>query len=205
MLSLRRWRYLYFGGVLIIMVATGAFIIVSQADSQPTLPTNTAAPYVQPQAPLAIVSPGLPVRLKVPTIKVDAPVEYMGLTKQGDMDIPSSPDNAGWYRSGPRPGEIGSAVIDGHFGYKNRIPAIFDNLHKLLPGDIIYVDDDKGETHTFVVRESKVFNPGDDATEVFRSSDGKAHLNLITCQGVWNSAQKEYSKRLVVFADKKTD
>jgi len=34
------------------------------------------------------------------------------------------------------------------------------------------------------------------------SSDAKAHLNLITCEGVWDKVSKSYSKRLVVFTDR---
>ncbi|PIZ82226.1 MAG: class F sortase, partial [Parcubacteria group bacterium CG_4_10_14_0_2_um_filter_41_6] len=41
-----------------------------------------------------------------------------------------------------------------------------------------------------------------DVPEVFNSSDGKAHLNLITCTGVWNKEDNAFSERLVVFTDK---
>jgi hypothetical protein len=51
----------------------------------------------------------------------------------------------------------------------------------------------------FVVRESRTYNPGY-AEEVFSANDG-AHLNLVTCDGVWDGAKKSYSKRLVIFAD----
>lgn len=147
---------------------------------------------------------GLPVRLKIPKISIDAAVDYVGLTPQGDMDTPKGPATAGWYQHGPRPGEKGSSVIDGHFGYRDRIPAVFDNLHTLQKGDKIYIEDETGTTITFVTRELKTYGPNDDAADVFRSGDGKAHLNLITCQGSWNATQQSYSTRLVVFADKET-
>ncbi|HUC89377.1 MAG TPA: class F sortase, partial [Patescibacteria group bacterium] len=115
---------------------------------------------------------------------------------------PKGPDNAAWYYQGPRPGEKGNAVIDGHFGYKNNLPAVFDNLHELQKGDTIYVQDERGGTTAFVVRELKTYSGTDNASEVFRSSDGKAHLNLITCQGSWSQAKKSFSGRLVVFTDK---
>lgn len=145
---------------------------------------------------------GIPVRLKIAKISVDAALDHVGLTPQGALGVPKGPANAGWYELGPRPGETGSAVIDGHFGYENHIPAVFDNLHTLQKGDSLSVEDDKGALITFVVRELRTYGEHDDATEVFRSADGKAHLNLITCQGVWNEAQKSYANRLVVFADK---
>lgn len=118
------------------------------------------------------------------------------------MDIPKNIKNVAWFENGPRPGEIGNAVIDGHFGWKNNIPAVFDNLYKISIGDKIYIEDDEGVTSTFVVREIKSYSENDYAGEIFNSNDGKAHLNLITCEGIWNKTQKSYSKRLVVFADK---
>ncbi len=149
-----------------------------------------------------IVNYGLPVSLEIPKIGVNAAIDYVGITSKGELGVPTGPANAGWYAQGPRPGEKGSAVIDGHFGYKNHIPAVFDNLHALQKGDKLYVKDIRGITATFVVSQLKTYGPNDYASAVFRSSDGKAHLNLITCQGDWNQAQKSYSTRLVVFADK---
>ncbi len=118
------------------------------------------------------------------------------------MDTPKGPADVGWFYFGPRPGEKGSAVIAGHEGWKNGIPAVFDNLYKLRTGDKIYVKDAKGTTTTFVVRGSRTYGEHDDASGAFYSNDGKAHLNLITCEGIWNKATKSYSNRLVVFSDK---
>jgi hypothetical protein len=52
------------------------------------------------------------------------------------------------------------------------------------------------------VREIKKYDPNANASDVFISGDGKAHLNLITCVGFWNKVSKSYPKRLVIFADK---
>ncbi len=148
---------------------------------------------------------GLPARLKIPGINVNAAVKYVGLTSDKDMDTPKNPDDVGWFEPGQRPGNNGSAVITGHYGWINGRTAVFDNLHKLRKGDKLYIEDKKGTIITFVVRGSRTYGPNEDATNVFRSSDGKAHLNLITCTGVWNKTQKSYSTRFVVFADKDTE
>lgn len=143
---------------------------------------------------------GLPVLLKIPKIYVVAEVEQVGLTASGDVGVPEKPENVAWFRPSPLPGEKGSSVIDGHYGYKDG--SVFDNLHKLSKGDKIYVENDKGELASFLVTGSKRYDPNADASEVFGSSDGKSHLNLITCEGIWNEGSKEYSKRLVVFTEK---
>ena len=146
---------------------------------------------------------GLPVRLKIPGIDVDASFEYVGLTSEGEMGAPDGPHNVAWFELGPRPGDNGSAVIAGHYGlWKSGEGSVFDNLNKLREGDVVYIETDKGENISFIVRESRIFDPDADASDVFTLNDGKAHLNLVTCEGVWDDVLKTYHKRLVVFTDK---
>ena len=145
------------------------------------------------------VSLELPVRLIIPVINVNAKIQYLGVTPNGEMEIPSNATDVGWFKLGPRPGERGSAVIAGHLDGKNGEAGVFINLYKLKKGNILYIKDAKGKIISFVVRESRIYDPGY-ANDVFSGSDS-AHLNLITCDGVWDGAKKSYSKRLVVFAD----
>ncbi len=153
----------------------------------------------------SVVAPALlasPLRLKIPKIEVNAVIEYVGLNTDGAMGVPKDPADVAWFNLGARPGEVGSAVIAGHYGWRNNIPAVFDDLHKLRPGDTLVIEDDRGASTTFVVRESRRYDPTADASEIFLQSDGIAHLNLVTCEGVWNVATDSYSRRLVVFTDK---
>jgi sortase A len=145
---------------------------------------------------------GIPIRLTIPDIHVDASVEDLGLTPLDAMAVPEGPIDVAWYDLGPRPGDLGSAVIAGHEGWKDGIAAVFDNLSKLSVGDEIYVKDNTGTTTAFIVRKVEIYGKNDSASTVFDSNDGTAHLNLITCEGVWNAATQSYSGRLVVFADK---
>ena len=145
-----------------------------------------------------------PSRLRIPVINVDADVYYVGLTSDGTMDIAKDPDKVAWYEFGPRPGEIGSAVIAGHYGWIGDKGSIFNDIHTLKKGDELSVTDEKGTVIVFVVREIRKYDPESDATAVFKSNDGKSHLNLITCNGVWENDKQSYSNRLVVFTDKKT-
>lgn len=140
----------------------------------------------------------LPVRLKIPKLKVNATIQYVGLTSSGAMDVPKGRADVAWYKFGPRPGEIGSAVIDGHSGRKPGPAAVFDNLPKLRKGDLLYVEDGKKKSVSFVVREVLTYEPNVRAPEVFSSATGR-HLNLITC--IWSKSAKAFTKRLVVFAD----
>lgn len=145
----------------------------------------------------------LPIRLKIPKIKINATLEQIGLTADGAVGVPKGILNAAWFKESPRPGEGGSAIIDGHFGrWKNGKPAIFNNLYKLRKGDKIYIEDEAGNSTTFIVREFRTYSSNDDVSKVFDLNDNKAHLNLITCEGIWDKISKTYSKRLVIFTDK---
>lgn len=147
-------------------------------------------------------TPGLPARLKIPKINVDAAIEDVGLTADGAVGTPKDFTDVAWYNLGPRPGENGNAIFSGHYGWKNNQASVFDGLYKLRLGDEIYIEDDNGATVTFVVRALRRYNSDKGASDVFASNDGKSHLNLITCEGDWNKVTQSYPTRLVVFADK---
>lgn len=143
---------------------------------------------------------GFPVRLRIPSITIDATIEHVGVTPAGIMGVPVNASNVAWFDLGPKPGEVGSAVIAGHFDGADGKNAVFTNLNKLKNGDELFVENDKGEVTVFVVQGSGIYDPGY-ADEVFSRNDG-IYLNLITCDGVWDGSKKSFSKRLIVFAKK---
>jgi LPXTG-site transpeptidase (sortase) family protein len=145
---------------------------------------------------------GLPVRLRIPGINVDTAIEDARITSDGRMDVPAGSINVAWFALGPHPGDEGSAVIGGHFGIDNGVPKVFFNLNKLKAGDKVYIEDDRGDIITFEVKSIKLFDRDADATTVFTSNDSLSHLNLITCEGVWNQVNDSYPQRLVVFTEK---
>ena len=144
---------------------------------------------------------GLPVRLQIPIIGVDSLIEDATITPDGRMDVPAGTVDVAWFALGPHPGQVGSAVIGGHYGIENGVPFVFYQLDKLKVGDKVFIIDDKNDTLAFIVRKIESFDRNADATPVFTSSDGLAHLNLITCEGVWNEVDGNYPQRLVVFTD----
>ena len=148
------------------------------------------------------MGPTVPYAIRIPKMNINTVVESVGLTPTGSMDAPVGPSEAGWYNGGVEPGTVGSAVIDGHSGWKGGIPAVFDNLGKLKKGDKIYITNQAGVVSTFIVRKTKTYKPNAVVPDIFNSTDGVAHLNLIACSGTWNTKTKTHSSRLVVFADK---
>jgi LPXTG-site transpeptidase (sortase) family protein len=185
--------------VLVLVVIGGITGIIQRNSPSHAANYSPALKQVPEKAVLAKSTIGYPLRLKIPKIGVDAPLDYVRITDKGELAAPKLPANVGWYDIGPRPGEKGSAVIDGHYGWKNNIPAVFDDLSRLGIGDNISTVDDRGKERIFLVTGIRTYSPLDDAAAVFHSADDKAHLNLITCQGTWSQTNKSYSNRLVVF------
>lgn len=144
----------------------------------------------------------LPVELYIPRIDIRTTIEHVGVTSSGSMDVPRIITNVAWFMHGTIPGDVGSAVIAGHYGWKNGKPSAFDALHNMELGDVIYTTDIKGVVTMFKVREVQSVPFDSDALDVFVSTDGRSHLNLITCEGTWDASRKTYSNRLIVFTDK---
>lgn len=188
------------GTVLLItaLIFSTVFVLKNTAQSN-SVPIGVVATTINKQ----VASFSLPIRLIIPIINVDAVIKYNGLTSDGAMDIDKNPTTVAWYRLGPRPGETGSAVIAGHYGWTGNEPAVFNDIHTLIKGDELSIINEKGISISFIVQMVKKYSPEAEASSVFKSIDGKSHLNLITCGGTWVNSKNTYSDRIVVFADKK--
>jgi LPXTG-site transpeptidase (sortase) family protein len=157
------------------------------------MPVPVAQAAEPSQFPAAAAS--RPVRVSIPSIKLNSAVTPMGLTKGGDLDVPSGKTNlAGWYAAGTTPGEVGSAVLDAH------VYAAFKNLHNVKVGQDIYVTMDSGATLHFKITEKKTLPLASiSADEFYNDASGK-NLHLITCAGTYSSKTATYSHRLLVYA-----
>ena len=186
---------------VISLCATFVVLYVSSPTHKKEISTSVEALPVlhETTTPQPLMS--TPIKLKIGTIDVDAPINPVGTTTAGDMDIDENPEQLAWYKLGPKPGEEGSAVIAGHYGWKNGVPSVFNDLNKLVVGDEVTAYGEDGREKVFVVTRIALYTPDQDATDIFRSDDGKSHLNLITCQGSWNTTEQTYSERLVIFTD----
>jgi len=151
-------------------------------------------------ASLLPVAGARPVRLQIPSLKIDAVIEAVGSDQNGAMGIPKQADNVAWYAPGYLPGEWGNAVIAGHLDLANGAPAIFWSLGQLVVGDSIIVTAADGTQYHFAVTGQATY-PYDQAPieEIFGFSL-QSQLNLITCKGQWNRGTRNYTKRLVVYS-----
>jgi len=144
---------------------------------------------------------GLPadVRLKIPSLKIDAPIVAVGLTADGEVEAPSTPDMVAWYNLSPIPGTPGNSILSGHIDWKNST-AVFWELHSIKNGDVINVSSPGRAESSYVVEWVERY-PFDQAPldRIFASLYEPA-LTIITCEGDFDQATHNYSERLVVRA-----
>lgn len=139
---------------------------------------------------------GVPHRLVVPRLGVDAPV--IGIRAPRHVLLPpADPQVLGWWRAGARPGASrGSAIIAGHTVHTGG--GAFDELETLRPGDRVTVRTTAGATYYRVARVS-VYRKATFAEESRRvfSQIVPGRLVLVTCED-WNGST--YLSNAVVVA-----
>ncbi len=147
------------------------------------------------------VQPDGPNRLIIPSIGVDTAVEMVGVLHDGNLATPSlSPwDDVGWFAAGPLPGEVGSAVIDGHLDRPGGSPAVFWNLRDMHVGDSVMIIDTAGGTERFRVTRIALYHPRQAPIQKIFGDESGSYLNLITCAGDWIASQHQTALRLVVY------
>lgn len=157
--------------------------------------------HTVPAKPVAHVPKGAPVRLLIPTLNIDANVQMTGVSAKGNMGVPTNFTDVAWFDGGTMPGQIGSAVIDGHVDNGLGLDGVFKHLGDIKVGDDIYVRTKEGAELHFVVHDIENYPYQSVPTEqIFHSQDGLQHLNLITCEGAWVKGDKTYDHRLVVYS-----
>jgi LPXTG-site transpeptidase (sortase) family protein len=138
-------------------------------------------------------------RLVIPKASVDAHIQNVGITSSGNLDVPPNFTDVGWYEYGPRPGQKGSVVLDGHVDNGASVKGVFKHLRDLKEGDDIYVNLD-GTTYHYRVQRTQVFAtnafPGN---MIFHENDA-SYLKIITCHGTYVPSMKTYDQRLIVTA-----
>lgn len=144
---------------------------------------------------------GIPILLTIPRFHISVKIESVGLDSKNRMDIPKDFTNVAWYNLGFKPGEKGSAVIDGHVDTPTGAPAVFAQISTLQKGDIISIQDSSSKTHSFTVTNVITYPYNQLPLQTIFNSIDKPRLNLITCAGIWDSVNKNYSERTVVFAE----
>lgn len=193
----------------------------SAAALQPTPTPIILGPLFDVGLDIMAAPVAVPLELKIPSLKVNAPVLGVGLTARNEMDAPKGPiddpvwHSAYWYRGSGLPGESGTAAIAGHVNDPLGRDEIFAHLQDLQAGDLILIHYTlPGIDITFTVDQVEVYSlqESSDPAVLARiygsgpvsgtppqpSPDGLSHLTLITCAG--DIVDGQFDHHVVVFA-----
>ncbi|MFF8862322.1 class F sortase [Streptomyces sp. NPDC015139] len=146
------------------------------------------------------LAPSPPTRVRIPAIRVNAPLMGLALTPSGSLDAPPAARKnlAGWYEAGTMPGETGTAILAGHVDNTDG-PAVFYDLGALKRGARIEVDRRDGSVAVFTVDAVEVYSARDFPDEKVYGAAARPELRVITCGGGY-SRTTGYQGNVVVFA-----
>jgi hypothetical protein len=193
----------------------------AQSTAQPTPTPIVLGPLFDLGLEIKAAPVEVPLELKIPSLKVNAPVLGVGLSSENVMDAPKGPigdpvwHTAFWYRGSGIPGESGTATFSAHVNDPLGRPEIFADLQDLQPGDLIIVHYTKPNIDIrFTVNQIKVYSIQESSdpavlAQIYGtgpvsgkapqpSLDGLSHLTLITCAG--NIVNGQFDHHTVVYA-----
>jgi hypothetical protein len=183
---------------------TSLIAALPSSSSQPLIPPSAAAvpePPIHPADPARETPAAAPVRLNVPDVGIDAPIDPVGVTSAGLLQLPDDVHRIGWYRFGPAPGQPqGSAVLAGHVDSWNQGLGTLSRLRSVEPGQRIAVTDATGRvTRWQVATRQLVAKQQLPLPELFTRA-GTPRLVLVTCGGPFDERLRSYRDNLVVVA-----
>ena len=165
----------------------------------------------------------VPIILRIPALGINAAVLGVGVNDYDVMSAPEGPRGdpvwqaAYWYRGSAVPGVRSTALIAGHVNGPQGSAALFGHLDELRAGDIVVVHDTRTgldvrfavtRTESFTLAQTtepavlrRIYGVGPVAgTTPQTSTDGLAHLTLMTCSGTFQRGLGTHDRRLAVFA-----
>ena len=196
-------------GIFQGMFRSGQSVNTALSSSTGNTPTATAAP----QQPTASQDPSggtatdgqsrpdIPVRVDVDKINAHSSLVQLGLNSDHTVQVPpvNQPLQAGWYRFGVRPGELGRAVILGHVDGDGQL-GVFNRLRDLAPGDVAKVTEQSGQVLNFVVRQVQEIPKDQFPTQAVYGPSNERELRLITCGGQFDHSTGNYVDNIIVSA-----
>jgi sortase (surface protein transpeptidase) len=142
------------------------------------------------------------VSVAIPAIGVESSLLRLGRNSDGTMQVPdlyTQASEAAWYKYSVTPGQVGTAVIEGHVD-SYRGPAVFFRLGALRPGNRIDVTLADGITTVFRVTGVREYAKDNYPANVIYGPSNYPALRVITCGGAFDSATGHYLSSVVVFA-----
>lgn len=185
---MRRISNAAIGTVTVVALCSGAWLLGGGAGTNAPPQPSAAQAARTGQGGEPLVAPALPPsppdRIRIPSIRVNAPLMGLALTRAGSLDVPPAAKKnlAGWYEAGTTPGEQGTAIVAGHVDNADG-PAVFYDLGALKKGSRIEVDRRDGSAALFSVDAVEVYDAEHFPDEKVYGAADRPELRVITCGG----------------------
>ncbi|MFF1923793.1 class F sortase [Streptomyces sp. NPDC058221] len=202
-----RWRFPW---ELCLLMAAVAIVVLTAVGRPPIGPPQPEQAHTGSSASREAggehdaappMSASAPLRVQIPTIRVDAPLMELALGDDGRLAAPPEKDKnlAGWWGRGPTPGSQGTAIIAGHVDVPTG-RAVFYDLGALKPGMTIKVLRADDSTAQFAIDSIDVYSASDFPNDKVYGDTGRPELRLITCGGGFDEQRRQYKGNVVVTA-----
>ncbi|MEV0229464.1 class F sortase [Nonomuraea sp. NPDC050786] len=189
-------------GLLLIGLGISGFFS-DEPEPGPVAATNPvpSVPGVPSGRVAAPMRAARPTAVYIPSIGVAAPLMELGLDAQGAIENPpfDPPNQAGWYRYGPVPGQRGAAVITGHLDTRSG-PAVFANLKNVKRGDQVQVMRADHSVAVFVVDKVEHTPKRSFPVKKVYAKLSYPGLRLVTCGGTFDRQAHSYVDNTIVYA-----
>jgi sortase (surface protein transpeptidase) len=173
----------------------------SPAAPPDVVPTTASTPKPVTAVVGPVLAASRPVSLTIPAIGVKAPLQRLGQTADGSLEVPAPGpkyDYPGWYRYSPTPGSLGPSVIVGHVDSAANGPSVFWRLGNLRSRDTVRVARADGSVAVFVVDDVRRFRKARFPSRLVYGNTDHAALRLITCGGPLEGGH--YRDNIIVLA-----
>ncbi|MHB8379126.1 MAG: class F sortase [Acidimicrobiales bacterium] len=147
-----------------------------------------------------VIARSRPIRITIAAIAVNTQVGTLGLQTDHEVMVPTNTRVVGWYKDGPPPGQVGSAVILGHVDSRQG-PGVFFSLTSFKAGDHIRTVLANGTVTTFAVTKVVQYSKSSFPDRLVYGSHGTRSLQLVTCGGSFDHATGHYESNVVVYSN----
>jgi len=203
LLNIIRWGLFSIGAALLAFSAWNAYDLLTpeiriEGTVTPVADQEGFVPMVVPEntpssqifVPTEIPEVIKPAKIIIDKIELEAPIQE---TEQISVMIEDQnyaqflvPEEfaAGWHTGSASIGIPGNTVISGHH---NAYGKVFENLYKLVVGDVIKIQDENGNIHKYII-SNKMIYPEEEEDLAVREENGRwiqpsddERLTLVTC------------------------
>ncbi|MBA8847585.1 sortase (surface protein transpeptidase) [Yonghaparkia alkaliphila] len=148
-----------------------------------------------------------PVALSVPDLGIEMAVLPQALDERGQMALPASAFDAGWYQYSAGPGASqGTTVLASHVFTVAEGEGPFLTLLNAQPGQLVSIVDAEGEQHEYRITTVEQIPKDDVPLDRIFTTVGDPRLVMVTCGGDYDadyaSGVGRYQDNVIVTAER---